>query len=54
MKVLIPRKILEKVASKSLSKTSISEDDYKSLQSYFNDDICKLEKLIQKDLSAWK
>ena len=54
MKVVIPRKILEKVASKSLSKISISEEDYNSLKSYFKDDICKLEKLIKKDLSSWK
>ena len=33
MKVAIPRKILEKVASKSLSKISISEEDYNSLKS---------------------
>ena len=54
MKVVIPRKLLEKFASKSLSKISILEEDYNSLKSYFYDDICKLEKLIHKDLSSWK
>ena len=38
----------------TLSKISISEEDYNSLKSYFKDDICKLEKLIKKDLSSWK
>ena len=54
MKKLIPREILEKVASKSLEKVTISDEDAKDLKPYFYDDICKLEKLIKKDLSAWK
>jgi len=54
MKVLIPRKVLERVASKSLSKTSISKEDYLKLKPYFYKDICKLEKLLNKNLSAWK
>ena len=54
MKILIPRNFLEKVASKSLYKTAISDKEIEYLKPYFHDDICKLEKLIDKDLSSWK
>lgn len=54
MKILIPRILLEKIASKSLSKISITEKDYNSLKSFYYDDICKLEKLLNRDLSSWK
>jgi hypothetical protein len=54
MKKLIPRNVLEKVASKSLGKVTILDDDVKNLKRDFYDDICKLEKLIKKDLSSWK
>jgi len=45
---------LEKVASKSLDKAVISDEEIEYLKPYFYDDICKLEKLINKDLSSWK
>ena len=54
MKRLISRNLLEKVASKSLEKMMISDDDLIYLKPYFYNDICKLEKLINKDLSSWK
>ncbi|MDC0249371.1 sulfotransferase [Flavobacteriales bacterium] len=54
MKKLIPRQILEKIASKSLDRVKILDEDARSLKPYFHDDICKLEKLIKKDLSSWK
>ena len=54
MKLIIPRKILEKVASKSLKKETMSNDEYQALKSFFYDDICNLEKLINADLSSWK
>ena len=54
MKRLIPRNLLEKVASKSLEKISILERDKTYLKPYFYTDICKLEKLINKDLSSLK
>jgi len=54
MKWFIPRNLLEKVASKSLERMSILEKDEIALKPYFFNDICKLEKLINKDLSSWK
>ena len=54
MKRLIPRRLLERVASKSLVYQSISQDDKLRLKPYFYSDICKLEKLIERDLSSWK
>ena len=54
MKRFIPRDLLEKVASKSLERMSILEKDEIALKTYFFNDICKLEKLINKDLSSWK
>mgnify|MGYP001402178671 CR=1 FL=1 len=54
IKKLIPRNLLEKVASKSLDKAIISDKEIEYLKPYFYDDICMLEKLINKDLSSWK
>ena len=54
MKKFIPRNLLEKVASKSLESMPILEKDEIALKPYFFNDICKLEKLINKDLSSWK
>ena len=54
MKILIPRSLLEKGASNSLKKVSISNEDIRYLKPYFYNDICNLEKLINKNLSAWK
>ena len=54
MKRIIPRKILERVASRSLEKVVISKEDLVYLKPYFTQDINKLEKLLNKDLSDWK
>ena len=54
MKRFIPRDLLEKVASKSLERMSILDRDEVYLKPFFFNDICKLEKLINKDLSSWK
>lgn len=54
MKLIIPRFLLEKVAAKTLEKMPLSEEAKLYLNSYFLEDICKLEKLIKKDLSHWK
>ena len=54
MKKVIPRFLLEKVASKSLKKVIVSEEDVAYLKPYFYEDICNLEQLINRDLSDWK
>jgi len=54
MKRVFSRPLLEKISSKSLQKIAISEDDRVFLKPYFNSDICKLEKLLNRDLSSWK
>lgn len=54
MKLIIPRFLLEKVANRTLKKMFISKEDEMDLRSYFYEDICKLEKLLKKDLSHWK
>ena len=54
MKKVIPRKTLERVASRSLEKVVISKEDLAYLKPYFAEDINKLEKLLNKDLSDWK
>lgn len=54
MKKVIPRKTLERVASRSLEKVVISKEDLVYLKPYFAEDINKLEKLLNKDLSDWK
>jgi len=50
----IPRKYIEKVASKTLEKSIIPEKTKKSLELFFKDDIEKLESVINKDLTLWK
>ena len=54
MKKVIPRFLLEKVASKSLKKVIVSAEDVAYLKPYFYEDICNLEQLINRDLSDWK
>jgi len=54
MKKMIPRKLLETIASKSLKKVSISSEDIAYLKPFFLKDICELEQLINRDLSDWK
>lgn len=54
IKLIIPRFLLEKVAAKTLERKTLSKEDELYLASYFYEDICKLEKLTEKDLSHWK
>ncbi len=50
----IPRKYLEWIGEKALVKETIMPDTRKMLCNYFQDDIKKLERLINIDLSHWK
>ena len=50
---LIPRKYLEKVASKIFEKEPIKLEDRKQLQSFFKEDIMKLQLLVRRDLKNW-
>lgn len=54
LKNIIPRIILERVASKSLNKLHIKKSDEEYLKNYYRRDIQKLEALIERDLSIWK
>jgi len=51
---LIPRKYLEKIASKMFDKNDIDPKTRTQLQAFYKKDIESLEKLINKDLSYWK
>ena len=53
LKSVMPRSVLEKVASHSLKKKFISESEQELLKNYFEDDIAKLGALINRDLSKW-
>ncbi|MDA8641899.1 sulfotransferase [Flavobacteriaceae bacterium] len=53
LKSVFPRSILENVASRSLEKKSISKSDQALLKNYFQEDITKLEILLNRDLSKW-
>jgi hypothetical protein len=54
LKSIVPRSILEKVASRSLQKKSINQSDQELLKQYFKTDITSLEKLLNRDLSKWR
>lgn len=51
---LIPRKYFEKISAKLFSKGEMSPATRTYLQQYYSEDIAKLEKLINKDLSLWR
>ena len=51
---LIPRRILEKLASKLLQKDILEKETAQELRSFFLKDIEQVEKIIGKDLSTWK
>jgi|TARA_B110000879_G_C11115245_1_gene489224 hypothetical protein len=53
LKSIIPRRILEKIASRSLEKKSISKPNQELLKNYFEDDIAKLGVLLNRDLTKW-
>ena len=49
----IPRKYLEKAASKMFHKDKIDSETRKKLHYFFKSDISKLEKLVNKNLKHW-
>lgn len=51
---MLPRSLLEKVAGKMYTKSSINPDTREYLRNYFREDIKRLEDLLSKDLSHWK
>jgi len=51
---IFTRSILEKLASKILKKDVMRDEDRAYLREYFRDDVRKLERLIDQDLSVWK
>ena len=53
-KFIMPRNLLEKLASESLVKQNIPKQEQENLKSYFYNDICKTEELIKQDLTLWK
>lgn len=54
LKAVMPRSVLEKVASKSLDKLQLDPADDAYLRAQYTEEIEKLEALIRRDLSAWK
>lgn len=51
---IVPRKLLEKIAGKTLHKQQMLDSDQEYLNKYFSNDILKLEKILKIDLSKWK
>lgn len=51
---LVPRKYLEKIASKMFDKSDIDPKIREQLQKFYKKDVEHLEQLINKDLSYWK
>ena len=54
LKAVMPRRVLEKVASKSLDKMTLLPEDEAYLRPQFTEEIERLEALIHRDLSHWK
>jgi hypothetical protein len=52
--MLLPRSLLERVASRSLEKEEMDESLRNELRSYFRADTEQLESLLGIDLEAWK
>lgn len=50
---LIPRRYLEKIASKLFKKDTIDSKVHLELKSFFKEDILKLETLVNRDLKSW-
>jgi hypothetical protein len=50
---LIPRKYLEKIASKVFKKDPIDSKVHLELKSFFKEDILKLQTLVNRDLKSW-
>lgn len=54
LKAHIPIIVLENISSRFLRRLDLSTDDEIYLRRYFQEDISKLERLIDRDLSHWK
>ncbi len=54
LKKYVRREWLEKISSKFMIKEKILDTDANFLKDYYQEDIHKLEKLLDKDLSIWK
>jgi predicted AlkP superfamily pyrophosphatase or phosphodiesterase len=51
---ILPRSILESIASKMLKKDDISMEAKEYLNTYFSNDILKLEKILNRNLNSWR
>lgn len=51
---LVPRSVLERIASRSLEKEDMDADTRAVLRCYFHDDIARLEVLLGRSLGVWK
>lgn len=51
---LLPRSLLERVASRSLEKDDMQDGTRDALKTYFHQDILRLESLIGRNLEGWK
>lgn len=51
---LLPRSILERIASRSLEKEDMDAGVRGELRRYFRDDITRLENLLGRSLAVWK
>lgn len=53
-KRIFPKRMKEKLRQSNIRKVSMKKSEYDLLKPIFMEDIGKLEKLLKKDLSAWK
>lgn len=51
---LLPRSLLERIASRSLEKESMAPAEREALRRYFREDIERLEELLGRSLAVWK
>ncbi len=51
---IVPRSILENISDKLLTKDELSEDIHDYLTNYYQNDIGKLETLLNIDLTKWR
>jgi hypothetical protein len=53
LRPLIPAKMRQDIRQKNLAKPEIAAEMYEDLLNLYREDICKLQDLIQRDLSGW-
>jgi len=51
---LVPRSLLERVASRSLEKDEMGDEVREELRSFFRGDVQRLESLLGRNLESWK